>query len=73
MMIHQLFNMKCERIKVLSREALSQANMFAAFKFHQPSMTYYDTLAAARNLRECADVLEGMAKKIKPAKVREVA
>lgn len=71
-MIHKLFNMKCERIKMLSAEALAQADMFAGFKFHQPSMTYYDTLAAARNLRECADVLERMAEKIKPA-LREVA
>jgi hypothetical protein len=72
MMLHQLFNMKCERIKMLSAEALSQANMFAGFRYHRPNMTYYDTLAAARNLRECADILEAMAEKIKPA-LRDVA
>lgn len=72
MMIHELFNAKCSEIKILSREALTAARTFAAFRYHRPNMTYYDTLAAARNLRECADVLDKMAEKIKPA-LRDVA
>ena len=67
MSVPDLFNSKCERIKALTAEALSAADMFASFKHHRPTMEYYDAIAAARNLRAAADRIDEMAAKIAPA------
>jgi len=73
MTIDRLFNLKCERIKSLTAEALAQADMFIGFKVHQPTMNYYDTLQAARNLRAAADQLDKLAEKIGPTKLKVVS
>jgi hypothetical protein len=63
----QMFCMKIERIKHLTREALELAHLFGSFRYHQPSMSYLNARAAAQNARQLADELDAMADKIAPA------
>lgn len=69
----QLFSMKIERIKKLTREAYETASLFNSFRHHQATMAYLDARAAARNARALAEEIDLLADKIAPVEQMQAA